>query len=262
MWTCEACGASSPPHAIFCSACGVMRHKVAPHERPASTPVEPLPEVRPRFLGTVGGFTLQWLGAASGAAFLGWIANTFLAHALTFGWRSGWDSLGRRVSWAVLSALVSGFIYGAFQAMVLRRALDRLGWYGWTWTSIVGALSSALLYTLLPQDLWKSTAFGNRALWTGLAGILGGGVAGLLQARLLARVTGTRGWSGWVGVSAVANLLGNIVGVALFSYTHALIGTGSMGWYSIIGLVQGMGDALVTALLTGIPLAFWLRRRL
>lgn len=261
MWTCPSCGTSNEPHAIFCSACGAMRYK-APARQPASPPPASPPELLlPEFRGTATGFVFAWIGATTGGAFAGWVAQIGLSRALAALSTRGYPDFAWRVSWSLLYGVVFGVAIGALQAMVLHRTVDRPGWGGWMWANLAGAVVASLTFAAFPFTGWNSASLADRMLPAAAAGIAGGAFAGLLQARVLARTTGIRGWIGWAPVAAGAGALGNLAGVGIWSLARENQ-LSWMAWAFAVSAVQVLLDNALTGFLTGLPLAIWLRGRI
>jgi hypothetical protein len=203
MWTCPACGRPNELHAIFCSSCGVSRHKAAPREAPRYEPVvEPPPPAAPVLRGTTAGFVFSWFGASLLAGVLcaafGYAASTardFFASQMESG------TLIQLIL-NIATGIAYGGILGSAQAWVLSRRTGRPGWFAWILATTGGYLVQSIASAFVPSFfLWE----GPLALQTtvaGLHGLLVGGLLGVFQTRVLTRILGPGAWSKWWVVSA------------------------------------------------------------
>lgn len=260
MWTCPSCGTSSEPHAIFCASCGATRYKV-----PARDPASPEPIVdwpapaAPEFEGSPVGFTTVWVLASLGGALAGWFATSFLSFGLNYSFALRWGEFALRVTMNAVYALVWGGFIGAAQSWILRRRLRRPGWNGWILATLTASVVISVAAVFLPQTRGSDAGLAAGLPWMALLGVAGGGLAGLLQSRVLARQTGSGGWTSWWLISAGANALGNVAGLAAW---HALLDREN--WVrsaAVAGIAYTIADVALTTLLTGWPLARMLRRR-
>ena len=262
MWTCPSCGTSNEPHAIFCSSCGASRYK-APVREPASPePVADWPTAGPpEFRGTIAGFTAAWIAVTLAAGFGAWLSQTILSFGMRFSTSPGsWGFVAMRMAWGITYGFAYGGLVGAFQSWVLRRRVRRPGWNGWILATLGGTVVVSVAANLTPVSMWGETGIAARIPMVALVGLIGGGLVGLLQSRVLSRVVAPGGWTGWWLVSSGAHALGNAAGLmawhVLFDRTNY-----SPLLMSVAGLANMVADSGLTALLTALALARMLRRR-
>ncbi len=261
MWTCAPCGTPNEPHAIFCAACGAMRCKapvrdaLAPPEPVADWPIVDAPE----FKGTIAGFTAVWVLASLGGGLAAWLLSLLVSSGFNSSLVLQWGEFALRLTMNAVFALVWGCCIGTAQSWVLRRRIRRPGWNGWILATVTASVVVSIAAALLPQTRWTGGGQASRLPWMALLGVAGGGFVGLLQSRVLARLTGSGGWTAWWLVSAGANALGNVAGAsaweALFDRENI---TRSV---ALAGFAHTIVDVTLTTLLTGWPLGRMLRRR-
>lgn len=261
MWTCP-CGTSNEPHAIFCAECGATRYKAPVRE--AAPPVEPAPLPVPALLelkGSAAGFSFFWGVATLGGALAASVGEAFGSFVHSFpGTVGSWEFTFRLAAWGVAKGFVYGALVGGLQAWVLSARVPRPGWRAWVFATLGGTVLIFLAGHLLPTRIWLSDNLGGRLAMATLMGVIGGGLVGLLQTRVLSRVVGPGGWSAWWLLSATAQAIGNTAGSLAWEWTFSPRHSG-MGTILLAGLSYTIADVGLVALLTGIPLGRMLRRR-
>jgi hypothetical protein len=260
MWTCASCATSNEAHAIFCASCGAMRYK-APLREPASPEPEPIPTALPEYSGTAAGLTAAWVGAALAAGFGALMTQSLFSGVVRFvPSPTPWALFAVRMGMGVSFGFVYGALLGALQSWALRRRLSRPGWGAWTFATLGGIVLLSVGSNLLPPAMWGQGGLVSRLPTAALLGLVGGGLVGLLQSRVLGRLLGAGGWTAWWLVSAGGYAIGNVAGLLAW---HSVFDETAFSTARLFaaGLAHTVADSGLTALLTGPFLARLLRRR-
>jgi hypothetical protein len=243
---------------IFCSSCGVSRHKAPAREpRAVLPPDEPLTPSGPRFEGTAGRFALRWVGATLGATFLAFIAQTVISAAVTSTIYRTLGPFAYRMINIILVTFLYGGAVGLSQGSVLKRSLDGRG-TRWLEATLAGTFIGALVGLLQPERVWQDRSLQTMLLWGAFPGIVGGAAKGVFQWLALRRLGRIRALIFWLPLSAVVQTLAGVAGAAIFYFGFQ----GAMAFQAnlITGLIRTTAGALLVALPTGAFLGSCLRR--
>ena len=243
---------------IFCSSCGVSRHKAPAREpRSALPPEAPLAPAGLRFEGTATAFAMRWVGATLGAMLLALIVHTVI-NTVVFS--TAYRTLGP-IAYRVVNIILTTFLYGGAaglaQGSVLRRSLDGRS-IRWLEATLVGTFIGGLAGLLQPERLWQDRSLQTILLWSAFLGVLGGAAKGVLQWLALRRLGRIHGLIFWPPLSAAAQVLAGVAGAAIVHFGFQ----GSMSFNAnlVIGLVRTTVGAFLVALPTGAFLGCCLRR--
>jgi len=248
MWTCPSCGTTNEPHMIFCSSCGVSRHKAPVREpRAALPPDELLAPAGPRFEGTPGGFALRWVGATVGAMVVAWIVHSVISTLVLSQVYRTMGPFGIRMVNVILTTFLFGGALGLFQSSVLKLCLDGRG-VRWLEATLAAYFLSGVARMFQPDAALQARSLQTMMLWAGVFGVVGGALLGSFQSLALGQLSPGGWFARWVPVSVGANTLGALAGTAVFY----VLFQGDSPAYSRVA-AAGFSRSLIHALLTSLP---------